>query len=103
MNKLYSDLDLHALKIIKVPIKEHGLLSEPAEREKRRNLVTGDGGTGTHSSGGNSNDEVLFGGPNTYYTSDDNLSHDADDECGEESDTPEYRYNTVQYIMYIMG
>ncbi len=94
-NKLYSDLDLHALKTIKIPIKEHSLLLEPSEREKRRNLVTGDltGGGGTQSSGGNSTDEVHFGGTNMYYTSDDNnVSDDADDEdCGD-SDTPEYRY-----------
>ncbi len=47
---------------------------------------------GPHSSSGNSNDEVHFGGPNTYYTSEDNLSVDADDEYGDDSDTPEYRY-----------
>ena len=47
---------------------------------------------GPHSSSGNSNDEVHFGGPNTYYTSEDNMSADADDEYGNDSDTPEYRY-----------
>ena len=89
LNKLYSDLDLHALKTIKIPVKEHSLLLEPSEREKRRNLVTGDV-TGVHSSGGNSTDDVHFGGTNMYYTSD--VSQDADDEDCDDSDTPEYRY-----------
>lgn len=81
-------------------MKEHSLLLEAVEREKRRKLVSGDTIGGTPSSGATSNDEVHFGGRNTYYTSDDNQSHDdedrnddddADDEYGDDSDSPEYR------------
>ena len=95
INKLYTDQDFHALKKIKVPIKEHGLLSEPLEREKRRKLITDDiNKSGTQSSGGTSADDLHFGGPDSYYNSDD-LSQDADDECGDDSDTPEYRYEDI--------
>lgn len=91
INKLYSDQDFHALKTIKIPVKEHSLLTDAKEREKRRNLIVEDvNKSGTHSSGGNSTDDRHFGGPESYYTSD--VSQDADDECGgEDSDTPEYR------------
>ena len=91
INKLYNDTDIHALKTIKIPVKEHSLLTEAGEREKRRVLVGEDvNKSGTQSSGGNSTDDRLFGGPETYYNSE--LSDDADDEEDEESDTvPEYR------------
>lgn len=88
INKLYSDQDFHALKTIKIPVKEHSLLTDAKEREKRRNLIAED--INKSSSGGNSADDRHFGGPDSYYTSD--VSQDADDECGgEDSDTPEYR------------
>ena len=92
INKLYTDLDFHALKTIKVPVKEYGILSVPAEREKRRKLIAEDvsnKSTTTQSS----SEEFHFGGPESYYNSD--VSQDADDEEANDSDTPEYRFAIV--------
>ena len=91
INKLYSDQDFYALKTIRVPVREHGLLTEAVEREKRRKLIVErlqkPDSTG---SGGGTSDEMRFGGSDMYYTSDVESSQDADDECGD-SDSPEYR------------
>lgn len=87
INKLYNDTDFYALKTIKIPVRENGLLTDVAERERRRTVVAENlSKSGTQSS---NSDDFHFGGPESYYNSD--VSQDADDECGEESDTPEYR------------
>lgn len=97
INKLYNDQDFYALKTIRVPIREHGLFTEASEREKRRHMIVEHlqkpDSTG---SGGGTSDDMRFGGPDMYYTSDIESSQDADDECGD-SDSPEYRYGLPMY------
>ena len=91
LNNLYSDQDFFALKTVKIPIREYGILNEPQAREKcRKNNVD----EPYHSSGGTTSDELRLGGPNAYYKSDDEhegSSVDADDEVGDNSDSPEVR------------
>jgi hypothetical protein len=89
---LYHDQDFHALKVVKIPVREHGILTDPKAREKcRKNNVD----EPHHSSGGATSDDLRLGGPSAYYRSDDeeyNMSSgDADDEVGDDSDSPEVR------------
>lgn len=91
MNHLYRDQDFHALKVVKIPIREHGILSDPKAREKcRKNNME----EIYHSSGGATSDDLRLGGPTAYYRSDDDdcqrSCDDADDEVGD-SDSPEVR------------
>lgn len=92
VNNLYHDQDFHALKVVKIPVREHGILTDPKAREKcRSNNVE----EPHHSSGGATSDELRLGGPTAYYRSDDEdacqrSSDDADDEVGD-SDSPEVR------------
>lgn len=39
INNLYSDLDFHALTKVKIPIRAHSILTEPAELENRRKMA----------------------------------------------------------------
>ena len=99
---MYRDQDFFALKTVKVPVKEHSVLTEQKMREKcRKNNVeerTTTGTSGNNSSGGAASDEHRLGGPATYYKSGDeeekeagaSSSGDADDEVGD-SDGPEVR------------
>lgn len=92
MNNLYSDQDFFALKTVKIPVREHGILTEPEAREKcRKNNVD----EPYHSSGGATSDELRLGGPNAYYKSDDDeyegSSVEADDEVEYDSDSLEVR------------
>ena len=85
------------MKVVKIPIREHGVLSDPKAREKcRKNNVE----EPHHSSGGTTSDELRLGGPSAYYRSDDeeyNMSSgDADDEVGDDSDSPEVRDVSIQ-------
>ena len=97
MNNLYKDQDFFALKTVKIPIRDHSVLTETPELEKRRKTMTDD--KGSHSSG--TSDEMLrLGGPGTYYRSEEEDeegedSCDADDEKGD-SDAPEYRDVSIQ-------
>jgi murein DD-endopeptidase MepM/ murein hydrolase activator NlpD len=94
-NNLYTDQDFFALKTVKIPIKEHSLLTETMELEKRRKIATSGTGGSENQSESNS-DETRLGGPSTYYKSEDEEdSGDADDEKGD-SDTPEYRNVSIQ-------
>lgn len=90
MNNLYSDQDFYALTKVKIPVREHGILSDPKAREKcRKNNVE----ESYPSSGGATSDDLRLGGPSAYYKSDDECkrsSGDADDEVGD-SDSPEVR------------
>ena len=89
---MYRDQDFHALKVVKIPVREHGILTDPKAREKcRRNNLE----EMHHSSGGATSDDLRLGGPTAYYRSDDDddyqrSSDDADDEVGD-SDSPEVR------------
>ena len=97
MNHLYHDQDFHALKVVKIPVREHGILTDPTAREKcRKNNVD----EPHHSSGGATSDDLRLGGPTAYYKSDDedcqqSSSGDADDEVGD-SDSPEVRDVSIQ-------
>lgn len=97
MNNLYRDQDFFALKTIKVPVREYGVLTEESAREKCRHNKVEE--RGTESSGGaTTSDEVRFGGAAAYYNSEEEpnaSSHDADDESGD-SDSPEYRDISIQ-------
>lgn len=92
-NNLYSNQDFFALKIVKIPVREHGVLTEPQARERcRKNNVN----EPYHSSGGATSDDLRLGGPNAYYKSDEEeglygSAVDADDEIGYDSDSPEVR------------
>lgn len=100
MNNLYKDQDFFALKTVKIPVKEHSVLTETQMREKcRKNAVDETSATsGNQSSGGATADEMRLGGPAAYYRSDEEgptSSGDADDEVGD-SDGPEYRDVSIQ-------
>lgn len=91
MNNLYRDQDFYALKTVKIPVREHGILTDPKAREKcRKNNVE----EVCHSSGGATSDDLRLGGPSAYYRSDEEeyqkSSGDADDEV-DDSDSPEIR------------
>lgn len=95
-NNLYHDQDFHALKVVKIPVREHGILTDPKAREKcRKNHLE----EPCHSSGGATSDDLRLGGPSAYYKSDDEEYHrssgDADDEVGD-SDSPEIRDVSIQ-------
>lgn len=97
VNNLYRDQDFFALKVVKVPVREYGALTEISAREKcRQNTIEE---RGTESSGGaTTSDEVRFGGVAAYYNSEEEpscSSRDADDESGD-SDTLEYRDISIQ-------
>ena len=95
MNNLYKDQDFFALKTVKIPIRDHSVLTETPELEKRRKTMTDDGGN--HSSCTSDGEMLRFGGPGTYYRSEEEEedSCDADDEKGD-SDSPEYRDISIQ-------
>ena len=101
VNNLYKDQDFFALKTVKIPIREHGVLTDTQMREKcRKNAVdeTTSATSGNQSSGGATADELRLGGPAAYYKSDEEgqySSGDADDEVGD-SDGPEYRDVSIQ-------
>ncbi len=94
---MYRDQDFFALKKIKVPVREHGVLSEESAREKCRHTNLDE--KGTESSGGaTTSDEIRFGGATAYYNSEEEascMSRDADDESGD-SEGPEYRDISIQ-------
>lgn len=96
MNNLYKDQDFFALTSVKIPVREHGILTDPKVREKcRKNNVEEQ----YHSSGGATSDDLRLGGPTAYYRSDEEdcqrSSGDADDEVGD-SDSPEVRDVSIQ-------
>ena len=104
VNNLYRDQDFFALKTIKVPVKEHSVLTEPKMREKCRKNKVEERITGTsgNNSSGAASDEHRLGGPAAYYKSGDeeemegqSSSGDADDEVGD-SDGPEVRGVSIQ-------
>ena len=109
VNNLYRDQDFFALKTVKVPVKEHSILTEPKMREKcRKNRVEERTTTCTsgNTSSGAASDEHRLGGPAAYYKSGDeeegdeevrgqSSSGDADDEVGD-SDGPEVRGVSIQ-------
>lgn len=103
MNNLYRDQDFFALKTVKVPVKEHSVLTEQQMREKcRKNTVDERTATSGNNSSGAASDEHRLGGPATYYKSGDeqeeegaSSSGDADDEVGD-SDGPEVRGVSIQ-------
>ena len=69
MNNLYRDQDFFALKMVKIPVREHGVLTETQQLEKcRQNTVT-ERTSGNQSS--SASDEVRMGGKGTYYCSGD--------------------------------
>lgn len=99
MNNLYKDQDFYALKTVKIPVRENGILMDPQAREKCRQK--------NHleepypSSGGATSDELRLGGPTAYYRSDDDEDHqgsadDADDEVGDSDSAPEVRDVSIQ-------
>ncbi len=96
VNNLYRDQDFFALKTVKVPVREYGVLSDVSAREQCRQ---GNLEKGTESSGGaTTSDEVRFGGAAAYYNSEEEpscSSRDADDESGD-SEGPEYRDISIQ-------
>lgn len=94
-NNLYRDQDFFALKTLKIPVREHGILTDPKMREKCRKNNVEELYHSSCSGGGATSDELRLGGPNAYYRSDDEdeeqrSSGDADDEVGD-SDSPEVR------------
>lgn len=100
VNNLYREQDFYALKTVKIPVREHGILTEPQAREKcRKNRME----EPYHSSSGATSDDLRLGGPSAYYRSDDeednehlgSSSGDADDEVGD-SDSPEVRDVSIQ-------
>lgn len=109
VNNLYRDQDFFALKTVKVPVKEHSVLTEQKVREKcRQNTVEERTATSGNNSSGAASDEHRLGGPATYYKSEDEQeedniegdvdatsSGDADDEVGD-SDGPEVRGVSIQ-------
>ena len=100
MNNLYRDQDFFALKTVKVPVKEHSVLTEQQVREKcRKNTVDERTTTSGNNSSSAASDEHRLGGPAAYYKSGDEQegvsSGDADDEVGD-SDGPEVRGVSLQ-------
>ena len=103
VNNLYRDQDFFALKTVKVPVKEHSVLTEQKMREKCRknNVEERTTCTSGNTSSGAASDEHRLGGPDTYYKSGDeqegvgSSSGDADDEVGD-SDGPEVRGVSIQ-------
>lgn len=107
VNNLYRDQDFFALKTVKVPVKEHSVLTEQKVREKcRKNKVEERSAcTSGNTSSGAASDEHRLGGPAAYYKSGDeenkedeggqSSSGDADDEVGD-SDGPEVRGVSIQ-------
>ena len=104
VNNLYRDQDFFALKTVKVPVKEHSVLTEPKMREKCRKNRVEERTTCTsgNTSSGAASDEHRLGGPAAYYKSgdeeevrDQSSSGDADDEVGD-SDGPEVRGVSIQ-------
>ena len=106
VNNLYRDQDFFALKTVKVPVKEHSVLTEPKMREKCRKNRVEERTTCTsgNTSSGAASDEHRLGGPTAYYKSGDeeeeegrgqSSSGDADDEVGD-SDGPEVRGVSIQ-------
>ena len=108
VNNLYRDQDFFALKTVKVPVKEHSVLTEPKMREKCRKNRVEERTTCTsgNTSSGAASDEHRLGGPAAYYKSGDeeegdkevrsqSSSGDADDEVGD-SDGPEVRGVSIQ-------
>lgn len=103
VNNLYTDQHFFALKVVKIPVREHGVLTEPQQLEKCRQNAVVERVPGTQSS--STSDEMRMGGKGTYYCSgdeeeekskeDQESSCDADDEKGE-SDGPEYREVSIQ-------
>ena len=99
VNNLYKDQDFFALKSVKIPIRDHSVLTETEELEKRRKTMTDEKGSSSTS-----DETIRLGGPGTYYRSEEEedeagevkeYSCDADDEKGE-SDGPEYRDISIQ-------
>lgn len=94
---MYRDQDFFALKTVKVPVREHGVLSDLSFREKCRQGNPEE--KGTESSGGTTtSDEVRFGGAASYYNSEEEpscSSRDADNES-DDSEGPEYRDISIQ-------
>ncbi len=107
VNNLYRDQDFFALKTVKVPVKEHSVLTEPKVREKCRTNRVEERTTCTsgNTSSGAASDDHRLGGPTAYYKSGDeeedeeirgqSSSDDADDEVGD-SDGPEVRGVSIQ-------
>lgn len=107
VNNLYRDQDFFALKTVKVPVKEHSVLTEPKMRENCRKNRVEERTTCTsgNTSSGAASDEHRLGGPTAYYKSGDeeedgevrgqSSSGDADDEVGD-SDGPEVRGVSIQ-------
>ena len=99
MNNLYRDQDFFALKVVKIPVREHGVLTETQQLEKCRQNTVAERTSGNQSS--SASDEVRMGGKGAYYCSGDEekggegYSCDADDEKGD-SDVPEYRQVSIQ-------
>ena len=93
INNLYRDQDFFALKMVKIPVREHGALTEAEELARRRGGAAAGAPSGNQSS--STGDEMRLGGPGTYYRSDEESACDADDEKGE-SDGPEYRDISIQ-------
>lgn len=96
VNNLYRDQDFYGLATVKIPVREHGILTDPKAREKcRKNNLE----EPYHSSGGATSDDLRLGGPTAYYRSDEEdlqrSSGDADDEVGD-SDSPEVRDVSIQ-------
>lgn len=94
VNNLYRDQDFYALTTVKIPVREHGILTDPKAREKcRKNNVE-------ELSGGTTSDDLRLGGPTAYYRSDEEDCHrssgDADDEVADDSDSPEIRDVSIQ-------
>ena len=104
VNNLYTDQDFFALKVVKIPVREHGILTETQQLERCRQNTVEEKIAGNQSS--STSDEMRMGGQGTYYCSgdeegekkkenQDEYSCDADDEKGE-SDGPEYREVSIQ-------
>lgn len=98
MNNLYKDQDFYALKTVKIPVRENGILTDPKAREKCRKSRIEEP---YPSSGGATSDELRLGGPTAYYRSDDEevdpgSADDADDEVGDSDSAPEVRDVSIQ-------
>ncbi len=98
VNNLYKDQDFYALKTVKIPVRENGILTDPKAREKCRNSRFEEP---YPSSGGATSDELRLGGPTAYYRSDDEdenqgSADDADDEVGDSDSAPEVRDVSIQ-------
>lgn len=100
VNNLYKDQDFFALKTVKIPVREHSVLTEPQELERRRKSIIKERTSATENQSSSTSDEMRLGGPGTYYRSDEERTReesscDADDEKGD-SDGPEYRDISIQ-------